>query len=394
MWQSLPRAFFFNEQAYSGEDQISKEVELDRLVGDIDASAFEASASPLETKRRLKSVRSRVQKSIVPMLHSFGCNIGPEMQESLSRVTDEFISEAYDFDPSLTEEAVYQASRNVMIMNTFQMHLGIKVALTPSIFAYSLLYPYTDNYLDAADVDEDSKNEANKRLESRLCGFAQAPICRSEEFIDRLVGKIEGEFDRIQYPRVFQSLLAIHRAQVRSVSQQNAVFLPAQNELLDISIEKGGTSVLADGFLVAGDLSDAHMKFFFRFGVVLQLIDDLQDIEEDIAANQRTLVGDAVDCGTLEHFSDRLLSFLTLTLTTGCREERDLYQLIERSCRLLVLESIAANASYYNSAYLEHTERRSPVRFAYLSDLRRRLRQGLDKVSIASSARRAAMTAY
>jgi hypothetical protein len=116
------------------------------------------------------------------MLHSFGCNIGAEMQESLSRVTDEFINEAYEFDPSLTEEAVYQASRNVMIMNTFQMHLGIKVALTPSIFSYSLLYPYTDNYLDAADVDEDCKHGRMRASTRRFpsvaeMGVKRSPIC-------------------------------------------------------------------------------------------------------------------------------------------------------------------------------------------------------------------------
>jgi len=57
-----------------------------------------------------------------------------------------------------------------------------------------------------------------------------------------------------------------------------------------------------------------------------------------------------------------------------------------------VLESIAANASYYNSAYLEHTERRSPVRFSYLRDLRSRLRSGLDKMPIPAIAKYAAIT--
>jgi hypothetical protein len=393
MWQTLPRTLMFNELSYEREDQISKEIELDLLLGDVDTSAFNVGASPGATKRQLISVRSRVQKSIVPMLHSFGCNISNQMQESLSRVTDEFINAAYDFDPSLTEEAVYQASRNVMIMNTFQMHLGKYVALTPSIFAYSLLYPYTDNYLDAADVDTDSKHGANARLDSRLRGISRAPKCASEEIIDRLVGMIEGEYDRILYPRVFQSLLAIHHAQARSVSQQNALTLPRKHELLDISVEKGGTSVLADGFLVAGELSDADMFFFFRFGVVLQLIDDLQDIEEDAAINQRTLVGDAANEHTLEDFTDRLLSFLTLTLSTGCGEGRDLYLLIERSCRLLVLEAIAVNASHYNRAYLEHAERRSPVRFGYLRELRIRLRDGIDKIPIPASVKRADITA-
>ena len=39
--------------------------------------------------------------------------------------------------------------RNVWIGNNLQMLLGVPVCLTQGLFAYSMLYPVTDNVLDA-----------------------------------------------------------------------------------------------------------------------------------------------------------------------------------------------------------------------------------------------------
>lgn len=54
-------------------------------------------------------------------------------------------------------------------------------------------------------------------------------------------------------------------------------------------MEKGGTSVLADGYLVNGDMTEEDALFAFGLGVALQLVDDLQDTSRDIAVNQHTL---------------------------------------------------------------------------------------------------------
>jgi len=340
---------------------------------DNSATAFKATAN--EKKKRLIAVRGRVQKSIVQLLHSFDCVIDNEMEQSFSSVTDEFIRRAYDFDPTIGEEAVYQASRNVMIMNTFQMHLGKAVTLTPSVFAYSLLYPYTDNYLDAAEIDRQSKDDANNRLQLRLAGVPVTPKNCHERTINSLVGMIEAEFGRNEFPLVYESLLAIQSAQRRSVKQQDAACRLTPEELLDVSFEKGGASVLADGYLVAGCLARDDAEFFFRFGVLLQLIDDLQDIHEDLALGQRTLVGAAAAEGYLDDFTNRLLSYMSSVLEPSAQEQEKLYRLIERSCRLLILEAMASNYEIYSQAYLVTMERRSPVRFDYLRTVKKRLRE-------------------
>ena len=48
----------------------------------------------------------------------------------------------------MTLQEIGQAMRNVWIMNISQVLLNVEVKFTNAIFAYSMLYPYTDNILD------------------------------------------------------------------------------------------------------------------------------------------------------------------------------------------------------------------------------------------------------
>lgn len=374
-WNNTPLENPAGSRLFSKAEQLGKELELDRLMDNLQEARSSVRRSSHDKTTKLVAVRSRVQKSIVQLLHSFDCVIDDEMENSFSHVTDEFIQKAFHFDKAITEEAVYQASRNVMIMNTFQMHLGIPVTLTPSVFAYSLLYPYTDNYLDDALISMREKLDANRWLGLRLSGVKQRARNRNERTIDSLVGMIEGEFNRSSYPLVYESLLAIHDAQTRSVSQQNEERELFADDLLDISFEKGGSSVLADGYLVAGILSHQNSEFFFNFGIILQLIDDLQDLEEDVLMNQSTLVGAIANTGDLDQFTNRLLMYLKRVIETSNHDSEKLYRLIERSCRLLILEAVAENHLYYSADYLTLMERQSPVRFDYLRSVKERLRE-------------------
>src|ERR1035441_385867 len=62
------------------------------------------------------------------------------------------------FDPTLSMEDTIQAARNAWIACGMQALLGRPMELTPSILAYSLLYPYSDNYLDDPLISTDRKS--------------------------------------------------------------------------------------------------------------------------------------------------------------------------------------------------------------------------------------------
>jgi hypothetical protein len=128
-----------------------------------------------------------------------------------------FARKAHDFNPHLSDQDIYQAGRNVMTMNFIQMLWGVPVEITPSVFAYSMLYPYTDNYLDDPGIPHSTKAAFTHRFHLRLQGEAVHANNAYEDAIFALVAMVEGEWERSSHPLVYESLLVIHAAQVRSL---------------------------------------------------------------------------------------------------------------------------------------------------------------------------------
>ena len=84
-------------------------------------------------------------------------NLDIILSNDFKEATKEFVKRARYFDPSISLNDIYQACRNVWIMNGVQQMLGLPVRLTPAVFAYSMLYPYSDNYLDNPDIPAENK---------------------------------------------------------------------------------------------------------------------------------------------------------------------------------------------------------------------------------------------
>ena len=179
--------------------------------------------------------------------------------QAFSDVSEEFVRMARAFDPKLSGEDIYQAGRNAWTANGLQWLLGLPVQNTSSIFAYSLLYPYTDNYLDDPAITVATKLTFNERFRRRLAGELLAAANPHEQVIFDLVAMIEGQYSRSDHPAVFESLLDIHHAQGRSLKLLRRAAAPGEVDVLGLSFAKGGTSVLADGYLVSNSLT-AHLS--------------------------------------------------------------------------------------------------------------------------------------
>lgn len=294
------------------------------------------------------------------------------------QVTEDFIKEAEKFDPSMDVMDIFQAIRNVWIMNSIQILYGMEVELTPSIFAYSMLYPYSDNYLDDSTISIDDKIEFNNRFRNWLLGLNDKPINKNEERIKSLVKKIEDEYNRDDYPEVYESLLFIHKAQVESLKQQKNKTIPYEKDILGISFEKGGASVLADGYLVRGELTEDEMNFCFGYGVFLQIIDDLQDIEEDLANNHMTILSQLAKKYPLDKLINRLINFIKeLFLNEKIYNSKDairLKQVIEECSIIMLFEAISKNSKSFSKVYIKEIESYSYVRFSYLKKIKSKLK--------------------
>jgi hypothetical protein len=286
-----------------------------------------------------------------------------------------FAREARAFDPRFTFEQLGQALRNVWIGNCLQMLLDRPVELRPGLFAYSMLYPVTDNWLDDPDVSSDLKRSFNERLGQRLAGRPVRAGDERDTAVCRLVERIEQELPRDDFPSVYASLLAIHDGQVHSLDQHGGTDLTSA-ELASISFEKGGSSVLADLHLVSRVTDPMEERFAFGYGVFLQLLDDLQDVEVDLGAGHETLFTRAARRGPLDELTARLARFIDNVLSGDGRfsgpDFTDRLDLIRRNCLALLVSSVADHRKRFSRRFRRDLERQWPLSFRAQRRLRRR----------------------
>jgi hypothetical protein len=179
---------------------------------------------------------------------------------------------------------------------------------------------------------------------------------------------IEAQYTRSAYPQVFDSLLAIHRAQEDSIEQLDG---PARDatEVLRISFAKGGTSVLTDACLSHGWLNREESRFAFEWGVLLQLGDDLQDLHEDMQRGSMTLFTRAA---AMHVPLDGLVTQL-LNLSDHLAEQMDrlpngmpvLKDLLRMSWRSLILMAVAGAQEFFSPRFLADLERSSQFGFNF-----------------------------
>ncbi len=371
-------------QAYTTREQTIRERHLDQFL---DALAAEMKHPPQNN-----SERHAAQERIFSAFGTFAKaaldfeqrHLDVLLSGGFTAAATEFTQAARRFDPAVSGSDIFQASRNAWAMNGLQMLLGLPGQLTPARCAFSMLYPYTDNYLDDPQIAEETKAAFNRRFARRLAGEDVEPADPREKTIYDLVGMIEDQFERSHYPRVFESLLAIHRAQEKSIRLLRCNSSPYEVDVLRISFEKGGTSVLADGYLVAGSLSEAQAKFLFDWGAFLQLVDDLQDVEQDSQDGLLTIFSQTARRWRLDALTNRTLN-LGMAVLDGvdcfdAQGSEPLKELMRSSALQLTIESAGLGDKLYSKGYLRGLEVHSPFRFSALRKRRKKFARQLESL--------------
>jgi hypothetical protein len=372
-------------QRYCAKEQAKREKAYDEGLYEVEREA--------KRKPRTRAERLKAQERITASFGRFSATALDLEGDAVQLLTDDFLPVgtklarwARRFDENLSMPDIIQANRNAWTACGLQPLLGERIELTPSILGYSLLYPYTDNFLDRADVSGEEKRRFGDRFRRRLEGDRLAVECSHETALWALVELIEGQYSREMYPQVFECLLAIHRAQQASVAQIGRDVGAADDELLRISCAKGGSSVLADACLARGWMSEVESRFGFEWGVLLQLGDDLQDVREDMQRGSVTLFSRAAAMGTpLDSLANQLLSFSELVgsrmdgLEHGSAMLKDLLRM---SWRSLIIGAVADSHEFFTPSFVAEAERSSAFRFEFLHARRKRMasREGLYSV--------------
>lgn len=380
LWWDTPSSFPKLEKQYGEKEKKNREKaaelyadKLSEMAKELQQSGNGAKVKP-GTGDRARELLRETGRNVLDMEDKY---LDIILEDGFFMATSEFITKAREFDATIHIDDIMQAMRNVWIMNCIQVLSGLRVTFSHSVFAYSMLYPYTDNFLDAADIDREEKKRTLKRLGMKLAGNASMPINEYDKSVFALVEMIEKQFPRRDYPEIYRSLIEIHQAQQNSLTQQNRQASPYELDILDITFNKGGTSVLADAYLVNGNLSRADANFMYSFGILLQLADDLQDAGTDLSAGHMTIFSQTADKWTLDQLTNKLINFILKILDRDSLfnpgKAKDMLEVIRYNCILLVLAAAAKNSRYYSREYLKQLESYSPVSFGYIRKLNARL---------------------
>ena len=382
VWRSLAGRPLPASRRYAPDEQRERERAYDEGLKAAESEARKSPGSKVE--------RSAIRRRMVEAFARFSAVALDLDEDSVELLTQEFLPVgtglagwARRFDPSLSRADITQACRNAWTACGLQPLLGERTQLTPAILAYSLLYPYSDNYLDRVGLSAADKLRFSERFRGRLRGESSAPEDVLENALWRLVLMIEEQYPRALYPDVFACLLAIHRAQEDSLAQLRSSDQRDDSDVLRLSLAKGGSSVLADACLARGWLNGEEAGFAFEWGVLLQLGDDIQDLREDRQRGSRTVFSNAVALG--HPLDERVTQLLNFAEHTGERMLRlphgdaRLKELLRMSWRSLILMAVAESQEFFSADFLAEAERSSPFRFAFLRARRQRLtgREGL-----------------
>lgn len=299
------------------------------------------------------------------------------LSQGILEATETFVERARSFDSNVNIEDIGQAMRNVWIMNIIQVLLGEEVKCSSSVFAYSMLYPYTDNYIDSDGLEPHEKLRYSLRFEKRLKGEKIASQNDLESKIFSLVELIEEQYERNKFPEVYGSLLGIHRGQNKSILQHKGGTTPYELDLLGISMEKGGASVLADGFLVKGNLNPIEIEFFYIYGIMLQLCDDLQDVRMDTKNNHNTIFSLTAKAWPIDNITDGLFNLVDYVVQfidkLDIKNPELTKSIIKDNCHLLIYFAIAKNKNFYTKTYIRNIGGNFPYNTGYLKRFHKKL---------------------
>ena len=361
---------------YTTAEQIACEQHLDRFLASIEAELRRlprTRAERDESRRRITAAFVDFSRGAIGLAEP---HLKLLLEGGFSTIGTELGRQARRFDARVSTTDIVQACRNTWTACGLQALASGQMRVTPSIFAYSMLYPYSDNYMDDRRIAPPAKLSFSDRFGRRLAGEPVAAANDREETIWRLVALIESEYSRAEYPAVFASLLAIHDAQEASLRLLRRGGPTADVDVLRLSFAKGGSSVLADAYLAAGSVTEHHARFAFDWGVLLQLADDLQDVDRDRERGLLTLFSQASEHGPLDETTNRTLQFAQQVMAQlGAFPDGPaaLKELILSSSFSMLIRSAGEAGHLYSGPYLALLERRSPFRFAFWRERRAQL---------------------
>ncbi len=381
-WEKQPEAFpvFLEKhpEIFPAVGDMQKK-ENEALIEEFSARMQKKAEQRPEGKEGLKQWEQEMEQELKCFLKkekmlSLSEWINPVLFHEFEKETKHFIDRVRGFDADLNAGQIWQAMRNYFIYAMIVEMQGERQNAANPILAYSLLYPYTDNYIDDKTTTKEEKERYNRMIARKLKGEPVLAQSALEEKTCRLLDMIGDAYEGEAKKKVIGTLLQLLEAQNYSIRQQKAGI--SEDEILGISIWKGSTSVLADYLFATQDWREKEEGFYLRFGFLLQLVDDLQDMEEDKKEGSHTLMIKAAEQKRLEGQVNRLLWFIWDTVRAFEPRNPGLKGFVLKNCVEITLLSVAMSAQHFLKEYIKALAPYLPLSVEFIKKMKKQQKKG------------------
>lgn len=234
-----------------------------------------------------------------------------EFESNFARLKEKYDSNLSPGEPELlTRDVMIGAGYSNLGSGLIITSSGQKYKRTQALDAFTLLHPLTDN---AIDKGLDIKPSMRKITDFLDTGVRDTRTeTRYEGLVLDLVAGILEQYPRDKHPLLLELLKETHSTQLKNAKLQKDPNTPI-DKLIELSIHKGGVTVLSLLYILKGGLTREEAAFFYRQGALIQMGDDLVDITTDLQDGIRTVWTEAYR--TEAGFKKTFQAFLNLQST-------------------------------------------------------------------------------
>lgn len=317
-------------------------------------------------RKRLKQEKrgNKYEKEIIKFLKKeniIGIHrvLKDETMQEMTVELKKFITMAERFEPDMGLEDFGQAARNYLVYAMFNEMSGVRQEVNKAVFGYSMLYPVTDNYIDSKEITKEKKESYNQFILEVLRGnISTAPEEKQWQKTYELLKGMEENYERGD--TLYLLLEEMLYAQRDSMRQQ----ITGESDLekcVDISIYKGGISVLIDRYFVKKKMTKEDVYFYLGFGYFLQLADDLQDIQEDMEQGSNTVLTHSVANKMTEQTVNRIFWYLKRLMENYRCEKESFKQFVWKASNYLIAASVFLSPQFFSEEYCIKMDKSLPV---------------------------------
>ena len=245
-----------------------------------------------------------------------------------------FLNESHQREVGLRPREHYRALTNYwvyLILGTIFNDTDAIPDLNNGVYAYSFIYPYSDDLMDSTSIDAEQKKIFCKNIATKILGGAIEQYAFESNSDDtsllhrerRVYELMDQALSNTKSPSLRDSFCAINHAQLASMKQHvecdnvehavKSLSKQFEQDIFDISINKGVASVMPDAhFIVPNDgLTREQAELVAIVGAMGQYINDVEGLFDDL--DEKSLTPALISYlkhKTLDRFMEKSMTYI------------------------------------------------------------------------------------